>query len=64
MQKRDWQNIEKSQSYVEKSDFDPPSWIDPLFLANLPKYNFESRCWLRYQLISKDRTQNTWQILQ
>ena len=32
--KREWKKIQISQSYDEKSDFDPPSWIFfPLFAS-------------------------------
>jgi hypothetical protein len=42
IQKIDWKIIENFQSYAKKSDFDPPFWIDPPFLANLTKYEFGS----------------------
>ena len=35
MQKRERKKIQISQSYDEKSDFDPPSWIYPPFFASL-----------------------------
>jgi hypothetical protein len=53
MQKTDWQNIDNSQSYAKKSDFDPPFWIDQQFLANLTKYEFKSCFWSKYKFIAK-----------
>jgi hypothetical protein len=38
MRKKDWKNIANSQSYCKKSDFDPPSWIDPPHLAGMAKF--------------------------
>jgi hypothetical protein len=35
LQQGDPKSIENSQSYVKKSDFDPPSWIDTPFLDNM-----------------------------
>jgi hypothetical protein len=32
MQKEDWKNVGYYQSYVKKTDFGPPFWIEPPFL--------------------------------
>jgi hypothetical protein len=50
------------QSYALKSDFNPPSWIDPPFSPNLSKYAFKSCCWSKHKFIAKDRSQKCWQI--
>jgi hypothetical protein len=47
MQKKYLKNVESSQIYAEKSDFNPPSWIDPQFLGNLTRCIFESCFWLK-----------------
>jgi hypothetical protein len=31
MQKEYWKNVGYSQSYVKKSDFEPPFWMEPPF---------------------------------
>jgi hypothetical protein len=44
----------KTLSYAAeaiKSDFDPPSWIDPPFLANLTKDVLESHRWSKLKLM-------------
>jgi hypothetical protein len=41
---KDLKNVEDSQSYVKKSDFDPPFWIEPTFLNHLTEYALDSRC--------------------
>jgi hypothetical protein len=51
MQKKYWKNIDNFQTDDKKSDFEPPSWIDPPFLAILTIYEFGSRCWSKYKLI-------------
>jgi hypothetical protein len=39
MQKKDCKN---AKSYVKKSDFDPPFWIEPPFLPHLTKNALDS----------------------
>jgi hypothetical protein len=49
--------------FILKSDFNPPSLIDPPFLTKLTKYDFGSCFWSKFKLIAKARTEKCWQIL-
>jgi hypothetical protein len=51
-------NYECSQSYAKKSNFDPPFWMDPPFLASLTKYDFESVAGQNKNLLQKTERKN------
>jgi hypothetical protein len=42
--KRRLKNVGYYQSYVKKSDFDPPFWIEPPFLTHLTRFALDSCC--------------------
>ena len=54
MQKRELKNIQNSQSYDEKSDFDPPFWIDPPFFLNMAQFHIFLCSDTKYKLNAKE----------